>query len=180
MGRPARILTVAELTKFEADARALDDVADVLKYLDVSRSTYNRWMKYGAEHPDDVGDFRREFWRIVQNARLGSKRTLLGVVTDIAINGETEATRLSAAKYLLDRVHKLAMNVALSNPDGSALGTPRDETTMDLDRLTTDQLETYHALLAAARVNPGGQDEATSETPAESGDHDTIEGTITP
>lgn len=168
MGRPARTLTAGDLAKLEADATKLDDVADLLRYLDISRSTYNRWMKAGADLPPDSDDFRRGFWRIVQTARLASKRTLLGVVTDIAVNGETEANRLSAAKYLLDRVHRLAANVALSNPDGSPIGAPRDAAaTMDLSKLTDDQLRAYHEILAAARcVDSDGDDAGTeSETP---------------
>ncbi len=149
MARPARTLSPGELAKLEQDAHRLDDVPDLLKYLDVSRSTFNRWMKYGREHPDDHGDFRREFWRIVMNARLGSKRTLLGVVTDLAVNGETEATRLSAAKFLLDRVHKLAQHVAVQNPDGSAIGASTSGPTADdLAKLSTEDLRRYHAAQA--------------------------------
>lgn len=168
MARPARTLTPGELAKLEADAHRLDDVPDLLAYLKISRSTFNRWMKYGREHPDEFGDFRREFWRIVMNARLGSKRTLLGVVTDLAVNGETEATRLSAAKFLLDRVHRLAQHVAVQNPDGSNIGAGSSGPSADdLAKLSTDDLRRYHAAQAVVLELGARAVDADDEEPGE-------------
>lgn len=165
MGRPARTLTTADLAALEQRATTLDGIADLCKYLDISRSTYNRWMTKGGELPPGDPDFRRQFWDIVTTARLASKRTLLGVVTDLAVNGTTEAVRLSAAKYLLDRVHKLAAHHVVQNPDGSALGASSGgPSAADLAKLSTEDLRRYHdaqaiVLELGARAVTEGEDD---------------------
>lgn len=163
MARPAITLTPGDLSKLEAEIHRFDSNDDLAKYLDVGRATIARWLKAGGERPPGDPDFRRQFRDIVLHAREGSKRTLLGVVTDIALNGENEAARLNASKYLLDRVHKLSANLTVQNPDGSAIGAARSgDTTLDLSKLTTEQLVDYHAILAAATVR-GDDDTDTND-----------------
>lgn len=144
MGRPARILTPGELAKYEAEAHRLDSNDDIAAYFEVSRATIARWLKAGRALPPGDPDFRRQFCDIVQHAREGSKRTLLGVLTRAAIAGD-----VSAAKYLLDRVHRLATHVALQNPDGSAIGaSSTGPSPDDLAGLSTDDLRAFHAAQA--------------------------------
>lgn len=164
MGRPSITLTPGDLTKLEEVIHTFDGNADIATYLGVSTATIKRWTAAGAKLPPGDPDFRRQFCTIVQHAREGSKRTLLGVVTDIAINGETEATRLSASKYLLDRVHRLAQHVAVQNPDGSPLATSASggPTADQLAKLPTEQLEEFHA--AQAKLLELGQRAIESDT----------------
>lgn len=169
MARPRLTLTPGDLTKLESVIHTLDDTDDIATYLGVSSATVKRWMKAGRDLEPGDPDFRRQFCTIVQCAREGSKRTLLGVLTRAAVNGD-----ISAAKYLLDRVHKLSANVSLSNPDGSAIGTARTAPTVDLSKLTTDELTRYHeaqatllALTSTMGDRSDGDDVGASETPEE-------------
>lgn len=155
-GRPPS-LTTAKLDEFRKHHENLDNIDDVARLMNVHPATCRRWIREGKDASPRTLVAR--FRSIALSARLAQKSELLGIVITIARTGDTEAVRLNAAKYLLDRVHRLAVQVEHSGSIHNGAGAPPEAGGLDFRKLTPDQLGNLHGILAAATVADDDRDD---------------------
>lgn len=154
-GRPPK-LDKQLLDTFKDRAAYCASIDDVCDELGISRRTYFDWIRDGKTAR--AGSHKHTFRTVALSARLVQKNRLLSVLYAKALDGD-----VSAAKYLLDRVHKLAAHVHLTGSVEHPTQTA-DAASVDWTKLTPAELEQVHASLARVMVAPNtGEEDATDD-----------------
>lgn len=158
-GRPSK-LTRGLLDKFELIAEHVACVDDAAAELGIGPATYRGWMRTGRDAR--AGTLHAQFRAIALGSRLRQKNRLLSMLYKKALEGD-----IPAAKYLLDRIHRLAIVVEHSGPEGGPIGF-RDESPaaggdVDYSKLSAEQKDTLHKILAEATIATARSDAVGGE-----------------
>lgn len=138
MARPTR-LTRDLVARFRTIAEYSATAEDAAAELGIGRSTLHRYVADGKEAK--AGTLARQFRDIYMDSRIVQKNRLMSVLFQKACAGD-----VSAAKFILQAVHKMSTRVELTGAGGGPIQT----TGMDLSKLSDEQLEQLHAIAETA------------------------------